>query len=117
MALPTRAQLADQLFRAAENRTQQHGLALDGAAEAELKKMADGAAQTILTTAQTKPTSSQDQYARGAARVASEAMMTIVDEMASARHRLPGYAIGQNKLDLQTLISARDVFCPIWPIC
>ncbi|MHC2466972.1 hypothetical protein [Bradyrhizobium embrapense] len=117
MALPSGSQLSDQLFGAAQARAQQHGLVFDGATAAELKKMTDDAAKIILTAAQAKTSSLQDQYARGAARVASEAMMTLVDEMTSARFRLPGYPVQQNDLDLQTLKSARDVFCPIWPIC
>lgn len=116
MALPTSSQLADQLFQAAQTRAQQHGLVFDGATETELKQMTDDAAKKILAAAQAK-TSFQDQYVRGAVRVASEAMMTLVDEMTSARYRLPGYPVQQNDLDLQTLKSARDVFCPIWPIC
>jgi hypothetical protein len=117
MAILTHAELADQLFRAAETRAQQHGLAFDSAAEAELRAMADAAAGKILSAAQAKPATFQEQYVRGAARVASEAMMTIVDEMTSARYRLPGYPISQNLLDATTLKSARDIFCPIWPIC
>lgn len=116
MALPTNSQLADQLFKAAQARALQHGLAFDGTTAAELKQMTDDAAKKILAAAQAKK-SFQDQYARGATRVASEAMMTLVDEMTSARYRLPGYPVQQNDLDLQTLKSARDVFCPIWPIC
>jgi hypothetical protein len=117
MPLPTSVELANQLLRAAQARAQQHGLVFDSLAEDELRNMADYGARNILGAAQTKSAVIQDQYVRGTVRVASEAMMTIVDEMTSARHRLPGYAIAQNILDAQTLKAARDIFCPIWPIC
>jgi hypothetical protein len=80
--------------------------------------MAERGANTILTTAMTKPVGERDQYVKDARVLAIEAMTTIVDEMMKARQRLPGYAAAnQNLLGEQTLEAARNVLCPIWPIC
>lgn len=118
MPVPTAAEISDQLFRAAEGRAAQHNLTFKSGAASQLRAMADKGASTILMAAQTKSPGVQEQYVRGVMRVAIEAMTTVVDEMTSARHRLPGYVVAnQNLLGEQTLQSARDILCPIWPIC
>jgi hypothetical protein len=118
MPIPTPSELADQLFRAAETRAMQHGLRLGPGADSDLRAMADRAADTILTAAVTKPSDLREHYVRGAARVATEAMMTFVDEMTSARFRITGYAeANPNVIGEETFQSARNVLCPLWPIC
>jgi F0F1-type ATP synthase membrane subunit b/b' len=118
MALPEASELADQLFNAAAARAKQHGLRIGSGAESDLRAMAANAADTILTAAKNKPSDLREQYVKGAARVATEAMVTFVDEMTSARFRIAGYAeANQNVIGEETFRAARNVLCPIWPIC
>jgi hypothetical protein len=118
MALPDASELVDQFFNAAETRARQHGLRFGTGADSDLRAMAAKAANTILTAARTKPSDLAYQYVKGAARVATEAMVTFVDEMTSARFRIAGYAeANQNVIGEQTFHAAKNVLCPIWPIC
>jgi hypothetical protein len=51
-------------------------------------------------------------------RVATEAMSALIDEMTSARFRIPNY-LGSHpdSIGEQTLTEALSVLCPLWPIC
>jgi hypothetical protein len=118
MALPTKVELAEQLFQAAEVRAKQHGLNFGEGADHDLRVMAERAADTIFNAAAKKPSDRREQYVRGAARVATEALLTFVDEMTSARFRIPGYAdTHKDQIGEETFASARDLLCPLWPIC
>ena len=118
MALPEASEIADQLFEAATARAKQHGLGFGSGADSDLRAMAARAADTILTAAKNKPSDLRERYVKGVARVATEAMVTFVDEMTSARFRIAGYAqANQNVIGEETLLAARSVLCPIWPIC
>ncbi len=118
MAIPSDSDLADKLFAAADSRARQHGLQFGAGADVDLRGLARVGAETILKVAQSKPSDEGEQYVRGAARVAAEAMSTFVDEMTSARLRIAGYAAkNPNTIGEETFKQARKILCPIWPIC
>ena len=118
MPLPTSTELSDQLFRAAEARASQHGLRFGIGADNDLHSLAQIAADKILATAQSKPVNEAGPYVRGATRVASEAMATVVDEMTSARFKISGYAVSNpDTIGEDTLREALKILCPLWPIC
>src|SRR5258706_12479919 len=91
MPLPQESILADQLFEAARVRAKQHRLNLRPSAASQIEQMTKSGVQKILAEAKKKPVQDQDAYIRGAMRVATEAISTLVDDMTSARFRIPGY--------------------------
>ena len=118
VALPKESDLAEQLFEVARARAKQHGLKLRAGATSRLRALAKTGAEKILAAANAKPPEAQEAYVRGAVRVASEAMATLIDEMTSARFRIPKYLdTHPDSIGEQTLRPALDLLCPLWPFC
>ena len=118
MPLPAESDLASQLFEAAAARSRQHGLKLQPVVTGQLRELATTGAKNILVAANTKPTDAQEAYARAAVRVATESMTALIDEMTSARFRLPNYLDSHSdSMGEQTLTAALSVLCPLWPFC
>ena len=116
MPLPQVSELTDQLFEAARARASQHGMKLRPVVTGQLKALAGTGAQKILTAATTKPPDAQEAYVRGAVRVATEAMATVVDEMIVARLWITNYAASHpDSVGEQTLTRALALLCPLWP--
>jgi hypothetical protein len=118
MPLPTRDEVAQQIFDAALSRARRHGLSFGEGADSDLRSMAQAAASTILTAAAAKSPDVAEAYVSGAVRVASEGMTAFVDEMVVGRMRIPGYLdTHRNVIGEETFRWARNVLCPLWPIC
>jgi len=118
MPLPDASSLASQLFEVARTRANQHGLQLRPDVTGELQQLAEKGAREILNAAGKKPLEAQDAYIRGAMRVASESIATLIDEMTSARFRIDGYLESHpTSLGERTLGEALTLLCPLWPFC
>lgn len=110
--------LASKLFEAGRSRAAQHGLTLQPTVTNQLRSLAQKGANKILAVAKTKEPTAQDAYMRAAVRVASEAMAALIDEMTSARYRIPNYPVAHpNSLGEETLVAAKKLLCPLWPFC
>jgi hypothetical protein len=118
MPLPTESELATQLFEAARARAKQHGLEIRPDATSQLRTLTKSGAQKILAAANAKPAEAQEAYIRGAVRVATEAVSALVDEMTSARFRIPDYINSHpDSIGEDTLKEALNLLCPLWPFC
>ena len=118
MTVPDPSHLANQLFAAAKARAAQHGIRFRPGASSNLRSMAETGAENILSALKKKPAEDQDAYLRAALRVGSESMVAFVDEMTSARFRIPGYLQSRpDSMGEQTWQAAKDRLCPLWPIC
>ena len=112
------SELADQLFEAGRARARQHRLKFRPGATSQLRALSNSGAQKLLVAAKAKPADARDAFVRGAARVATEAMVTLIDEMTSARFRLPNYLDSHpDSIGEQTLSEALNLLCPLWPFC
>jgi hypothetical protein len=116
--LQTQSDLSAQLFEAARARVKQHGLKFRPRGTRDLRRLTTTGAANILAAAKSKPADAQEVYVRGAARVATEAISTLVDEMTSARFRIPNYLkTHPDTIGEQTMDEALKLLCPLWPFC
>jgi hypothetical protein len=104
-------EIARRLFEAAVARAAQNNLQLGHGADTDIRRLSDKAATEILRIS---TQTSEDSMMKNGEAVFER----LVDEMMTARKELPGYeASNPGIIGEQTLWSALQKLCPIFPLC